>query len=220
MRSPVASDRTFRLFLLRILCTFAIRLCILIMTVAVSIAGDGEKKRVLVSGTTGWIAGGVAKELAQAGHSVAGIARRPTVINGVKSLQADLLSAEALSVIGKEEKFDVLLHLAGSLGWASVEQAVEINVAGTRKIVQAAIDAGCKRIVVASSVAVIGTVAPTYPPKRLPMPADERFVGSSWPYALSKGMVEDLIEMMALQPENKDIGECARSRTHAHASGG
>lgn len=66
-------------------------------------------QRILISGTTGWIAGGVAKELVAAGHSVTGIARRPTTIDGVKSLQADLLSSEALSVIGKR---DALLHHA------------------------------------------------------------------------------------------------------------
>mmetsp|Transcript_16798 Transcript_16798/g.42023 ORF Transcript_16798/g.42023 Transcript_16798/m.42023 type:complete len:340 (-) Transcript_16798:339-1358(-) len=162
-------------------------------------------QRVLVSGTTGWIAGGVAQQLVAVGHDVTGIARRPTQIEGVKSLQADLLSAEALAVIGKEPKFDTLLHLAGSLGWCTLEQGIDINVAGTRKIVQAALDAGCKRIVVASSVAVTGTVAPTHPPSKLPMPTDEPFVGSSWAYALSKHMVEELIVFMAGQPENKDV---------------
>ncbi|KAG8471250.1 hypothetical protein KFE25_009671 [Diacronema lutheri] len=162
-------------------------------------------QRVLVSGTTGWIAAGVAKELVAAGHSVTGVARRPTQIDGVKSLQADLLSSVALQVISQEERFDTLLHLAGSLGWCSLEQAIEINVAGTRKIVQAALDAGCKRIVVASSVAVIGSIAPTHPPAKLPMPTDAPFVGSSWPYALSKHMVEELIAFMAQQPENKDV---------------
>lgn len=124
-----------------------------------------------------------------------------------------------MACAAQEERFDTLLHLAGSLGWCSLEQAIEINVAGTRKIVQAALDAGCKRIVVASSVAVIGSIAPTHPPAKLPMPTDAPFVGSSWPYALSKHMVEELIAFMAQQPENKDVGAPSKpARRAARAS--
>jgi nucleoside-diphosphate-sugar epimerase len=169
---------------------------------------DGEEaarppagpRRILVSGTTGWIAGGVAAALAREGHDVSGIARRPTVIDGVESIQADLLSAESLKQVGAPRApYDVLLHLGGSLGWASLEQAIEINVAGTRKLVQAAIDNGCTRVVVASSVAATGWVAPAHPPAKLPLAVDARFVGSNWAYALSKSMVEELVAFMSLE---------------------
>lgn len=164
-----------------------------------------EPQRILVSGTTGWIASGVAKELVAAGHSVTGIARRKTEIPGVKSLQADLLSAESLKIIGEHGPFDVFIHLAGSLGWCSLEQGVDINVAGTRKIVQAALDAGCKRVIVASTVAIIGTTAPRFPPKRLPLRVDDPFVGSAWPYALSKYMVEEQVAFMSQSDACEDV---------------
>jgi nucleoside-diphosphate-sugar epimerase len=156
-------------------------------------------RRILISGTTGWIAGGVASALAGAGHSVSGVARRPTAIEGVESIQADLLSAESLKQVSERPPYDVLLHLGGSLGWASLEQAIEINVAGTRKLVQAAIDNGCTRVVVASSVAATGWVAPDHPPTKLPLAVDAPFVGSNWAYALSKSMAEELVAFMSLE---------------------
>jgi len=166
-------------------------------------APDGKPKKIVVTGTTGWLAGGVAKALVEAGHSVIGIARRKTEIEGVKGVQADIQNEDALTELFAAEKVDVLVHLAGALGWCDVRQAIDVNVAGTRKVVQAALNAGCHRIVVASSVAVIGTYAPMHPPTKLPMRVDEPFVGSNWPYALSKSMVEELIALMSKDPEHQ-----------------
>ena len=71
-------------------------------------------------------------------------------------------------------------------------QAIDVNVAGTRRVVQAAADAGCTKLVVASSIAAIGTAAPDHPPERVPIAADHRNVGAPWPYALSMSGREDL----------------------------
>lgn len=165
---------------------------------------DGPR-RFLISGTTGWIAGGIASALVAAGHEVSGLARRPTLIEGVESIQADLLSTESLKQVVERLPYDAFMHLGGSLGWASLEQAIEINVAGTRKVVQAAIDNGCKRIIVASSVAATGWVAPAHPPAKLPLAVDARFVGSKWAYALSKAMVEELVAFMSLENPTVDF---------------
>ena len=39
--------------------------------------------KVLITGTTGWLGGELAKKLAEQGHSVVGLARRATKIEGV-----------------------------------------------------------------------------------------------------------------------------------------
>ena len=39
--------------------------------------------KVLITGTTGWLGGELAKKLAEQGHSVVGLARRATEIEGV-----------------------------------------------------------------------------------------------------------------------------------------
>uniref|UniRef100_A0A7S4C2Z4 ABM domain-containing protein n=1 Tax=Chrysotila carterae TaxID=13221 RepID=A0A7S4C2Z4_CHRCT len=160
--------------------------------------------RVLISGTTGWIGGELAKKLVAEGSTVSGVGRRPTVIDGVESLQVDIMSNDSCKQIS-ERKYDVAVHLAGSLGWCTLEQAVDINIAGTRRFVQAAIDSGAKRIVVASSVATIGTQAPTHPPSKLPMKPDHKFEGGPWSYAFSKYSVEQLIRYMASDPAYKGI---------------
>jgi len=104
-----------------------------------------------------------------------------------------------------QNKFDVAVHMAGTLGKCTLQQAVDINIAGTRRFVQAALDAGCKKIVVASSVATMGTQAPMYPPKKLPLAADAQFQGAPWPYAYSKDAVEQLIDFMSKEEGNEDV---------------
>ena len=46
--------------------------------------------KVLITGTTGWLGGELAKKLAAQGHTVVGLARRATEIENVMSVQADL----------------------------------------------------------------------------------------------------------------------------------
>ena len=57
-----------------------------------------------------------------------------------------------------------MVHLAGCLGWCDLAQAIDVSVAGTRRVVQAAADAGCTKLVVASSIAAIGTERVPIPP--------------------------------------------------------
>eukprot|EP00961_Rhodomonas_salina_P103440 1391538-Rhodomonas_salina.1 len=127
--------------------------------------------RVLISGTTGWLGGELARIIAS-DHQVTGLGRRPTTIEKVTSVQADLSQEGAQKTITEAGPFDVAVHLAGVLGTCTFQDGMEANVNGTRRFVKAAIATGCKKIIVASTVAVIGTVAPMTPPSKLPMPAD------------------------------------------------
>ena len=56
--------------------------------------------KVLVTGTTGWLGGELAKKLAEQGHSIVGLARRATKIEGVTSVQADLEDGASITVEG------------------------------------------------------------------------------------------------------------------------
>lgn len=160
-----------------------------------------------MTGTTGWLGAELAKKLAvnENINEIFGLARRPTSIEGVKSLQADITSKTDMEKIAKHEPaFDVVVHLAGAAGWCSLEQGVDINVCGTRNLLSACRKAGTKKFVVASSVAATGTSAPDYPPKALPITNEHGFVGSKWAYALSKAMVEDMVKFMGTSDPDAD----------------
>ena len=55
--------------------------------------------KVLITGTTGWLGGELAKKLAAQGHTVVGLARRATEIENVMSVQADL--EDGASITGR-----------------------------------------------------------------------------------------------------------------------
>mmetsp|Transcript_22296 Transcript_22296/g.31310 ORF Transcript_22296/g.31310 Transcript_22296/m.31310 type:complete len:338 (-) Transcript_22296:31-1044(-) len=190
-------------------------------------------KKILVTGTTGWLGAELAKTLAAASKKggedddvvqVFGLARRPTDIEGVISIQADIASKSDMDKLCKDhsssnnestskckgnqqeeqQPFDVVIHLAGSAGWCSLEQGIDINVGGTRNLVDACRKAGTKKFIIASSVAVTGTMSPHHPPKSLPISTEDGFVGSEWAYGLSKHMVEDIIKFMGTTDKEGD----------------
>mmetsp|Transcript_27896 Transcript_27896/g.76128 ORF Transcript_27896/g.76128 Transcript_27896/m.76128 type:complete len:970 (-) Transcript_27896:396-3305(-) len=158
---------------------------------------------VLISGTTGWIGGELARNLLSSKCRVTGLNRRKCGIQGIEPVQGDI-SQPDFTLLGVDPP-DAAVHLAGALGWCSVEQAIDANVAGTRRFVQAAIDRGCRRIIIASSVACVGTHAPSHPPRKLPMAVDHPYEGGPWPYAFSKYAVENLIDLMAVEEKNRDV---------------
>ena len=76
--------------------------------------------KVLITGTTGWLGGELAKKLAAQGHTVVGLARRATEIENVMSVQADLEDGASITrAINEHGPFDVVVHLAGCLGWCA-----------------------------------------------------------------------------------------------------
>ena len=163
--------------------------------------------RVLITGTTGWLGAELAKKLStsEQPHEVYGLSRRPTKIDGVTSIQADIVNKKDMEELSRRQPaFDVVVHLAGAAGWCSLEQGIDINVGGTRNLLDACRKAGTTKFVIASSVAVTGTCTPDYPPKQLPITQDHGFVGSKWAYALSKQMVEDMTKFMSTSDPDGD----------------
>jgi nucleoside-diphosphate-sugar epimerase len=66
--------------------------------------------------------------------------------------------SESSSLIGKMTGHDVVLHLAGSVGYQSWKNCVAINQIGTRNAAAEAVNTGIRRFVYMSSVAVYGRV--------------------------------------------------------------
>lgn len=152
------------------------------------------KLRILVTGTTGWLGSNLAAALTADGHQVVGASRRKTEIDGLDSALLDVSSSEEVSAFFETyATFDAIVHL----GWCDMETAVETNIGGTRRVVEAGLKHGCRKFVVASSVAAIATAAPTKPPLELPMPANHPCVGGPWPYGVSMAHCEDVLRVIA-----------------------
>lgn len=143
--------------------------------------------RILVTGASGLLGGGVARALAERGEDVTVLQRRPSELPGVREVRGDLRDADAVSAAVAGQ--DAVVHLAAKVNVVGPwEQYRQINIDGTRHVVDA-----CRRYAVARlvnvsspSVAHAGSALVGAPAG----PADpERARG---PYARSKARAEQI----------------------------
>jgi nucleoside-diphosphate-sugar epimerase len=109
------------------------------------------KPIVLVTGLSGLIGSALRRQLDHAVYEVRGLTRRP--VPGVTSHQADIGDLAAI-----EPAFagvDVVVHLAAAVGSPPFETVIRDNVVGTYNVFEASRRAGVRRVVFASSGAVV-----------------------------------------------------------------
>lgn len=162
--------------------------------------------RVLVTGTTGWLGGNLADSLVKQGHCVVGTSRKQIEGCAYTVIKLDITNdAEVRRVLQEQPMFDVIVHLAGALGWCTLKEGIDINLGGTRAVMEAAIERGIKKFVIASSVATVGSTAPNFPPRKVPISPTHPNVKGPWPYAISKAHVEDLCTTLSQIHNDLDI---------------
>ena len=148
--------------------------------------------RVALTGGTGYVGSFTAKALVDAGHSPVALVRdadklttKLTVL-GVDPSDVDVVvgdMTDADTVDKTVAGCDAAIHAAAAVAVLDPREAArayDINVAGTRNVLDAALAAGCDPVVHVSSVAVFGHVGP--PVIRTDHPvatSDERTYGSS-----------------------------------------
>jgi len=106
---------------------------------------------ILVTGMSGLIGGLTRRELAS---RAALSALNRSAVDGVPTTRADLADYDAIRPAFEGQ--DVVVHLAAKAGenftW---NELLQTNVVGTRNVLAAAKDAGCRRVVFASSGATV-----------------------------------------------------------------
>jgi len=119
------------------------------------------RPRALVTGATGFVGSAVARRLLAEGYAVRVLARPGSDRRNLVGLAVEVAEGnltDPASLARACAGCDALFHVAADYRtWAPrPEQLYQANVEGTRALLRAAVDAGVKRIVYTSSVAVLG----------------------------------------------------------------
>lgn len=155
----------------------------------------------LITGASGMIGRALVRELAIGGEVVA--MARAKVDLPVRCVRGDFTQNEHLRRL---DSFDIdkVVHLAAATGNASEEEAFAVNVDGTRRLMRYLIDRGCRRVVLASSIAVVGLQSPGFRPQSFPI-ADEHPCLDSHGYGFSKYLMEEVARYYHRQHPELDI---------------
>ena len=151
--------------------------------------------RVLVTGASGFIGSCLCRALTERGDEVVALHRSTSLLAGLEGLPVQRHVGDMLdpaSLAGALRDVEVVFHTAAPMRPAANPQtATEAHVVGTRNVIQAACQAGVRRLVHTSSVAALGVpdAAPSRTPKNAPL-LDERhswnYIPARWPYAFAK----------------------------------
>ncbi len=114
--------------------------------------------RVLVTGGNGFLGSHLVKGLKHRGHWVRVFALKGTDTSSVRDFADDMVEGnicEPETLRPAMDGVDVVFHLAAVvIDWGPASLFKSVNVEGTRNTLQAAVDAGCRRFVHMSSLAV------------------------------------------------------------------
>lgn len=120
--------------------------------------------RVAVTGGTGFIGRRVVRLLRERGHEVTCAVRKPEGAGALAGLGASVVPGDILDRASLDRAFqghEAVMHLAASyevgLSGKRAAEAMTQNLDGTRHALEAARDAGARRIVYTSSIVIWGT---------------------------------------------------------------
>ena len=117
-------------------------------------------QKVLITGVNGFIGSHIAERMIKNGMQVYGLVRITSDLSLIEGLSISLRYGDitdAESVQKAVSGMDIVIHNAGlASDWGSLELFKKINFYGTQNIVKASMEAGVRRFVLMSSVAIHG----------------------------------------------------------------
>ncbi len=157
---------------------------------------------VLVTGSSGFIGRALAARL-KGDHDVVCLSRAETPVEGVPGFRGDFTQPDVLSRLDGLQ-IDTLVHLAAVTGGCSEADGIRVNVGGTHALLRYLIDRGCRKFVLASSIALIGVQNRLFRPLQVPIP-DEHPCLDRDGYGFSKYLMEEVTRYLARQNPILDI---------------
>ncbi|KAI0043313.1 NAD(P)-binding protein [Auriscalpium vulgare] len=176
---------------------------------------------VVVTGASGFLGSHIIAQLLDGGYRVRGVARSRTAPKVAEKYTSygdkfEVVVAEDLATSDLSNVFkgaDALIHVASPLGGASAAIILQSAVDGTLKVVEAAVKAGIKKVVVTSSV--VALYNPTQPAQATIGEKDHN--NMTWEealkpenvglpvYAASKGLAEQALRKFAAEHPELDV---------------
>ncbi len=116
------------------------------------------EKKIFITGSSGFIGGNLTERLLSENHQVYALLRNPaqSYDKRLKIVEGDIRYPETYSQVLKE--CDLIFHCAAYISFQKkdFQKAYQINVEGTRNLLEAAYQAGVKKTVHLSACAVLG----------------------------------------------------------------
>jgi UDP-glucose 4-epimerase len=161
--------------------------------------------KILITGTSGFIGNALAKTIKEnSDHDLICLSRSPTELPGAIKIRGDFSDPNELRKLDPHEGIDTLVHLAAVIGGSTEEDGLRVNVAGTHHLLRYLIERGCKKFVLASSIAAVGMQSVKFRPLQLPMP-DEHPCLDRDGYGFSKYLMEEVTRYLSRQNESLDF---------------
>ena len=156
---------------------------------------------ILVTGASGFIGTALSAALG-VDHEVIAMSRSTVAIPGVTYVQGEFGSFAALRQLDKWD-FDAVVHLAAELRGPE-RDFVMVNGEGSRCLMRYLIDRGCRKFVMASSIAAVGCQSIQFRPDILPIP-DEHPCYDLHGYGFSKFIMEEITKYYWRQNPEIDV---------------
>jgi nucleoside-diphosphate-sugar epimerase len=148
-------------------------------------------RRILLTGSSGFLGAAVAVQLIARGHEVLGLDPMPPAAGTVhRHLSDDLSDAARLAALLEEFRPGAVVHAGGVSGPMVLadrpDRVMAINVGGSLNLLQASLGAGVGRFVFCSSISAIGEFVDG------PLP-DDPPMRPTTPYGASKAAVDQML---------------------------
>jgi len=156
---------------------------------------------ILITGASGFIGKALAASLAEQ-HDVICMSRKSPDLD-LPYVRGDFSAFEDLRQLDRYD-IDVVVHLAAVTGGCLEREGILVNVEGTRCLMRYLIDRGCRKFVMASSIAVVGFQSCKFRPLQLPIP-DEHPCLDRHGYGMSKYLMEEITRYYQRQNEDIDV---------------
>jgi nucleoside-diphosphate-sugar epimerase len=122
--------------------------------------GDLTNRRILVTGATGFIGGHLTRRLHAEGAHVIALEHTPgkgdpLAREGIAIAAGDITNRAQMAVIIAQD-VEIVMHIAAWLGGSNPAAATAVNVDATRDLAELSAEAGARRFVFTSSIAVYG----------------------------------------------------------------